>query len=51
MSENNKFISWVKHHKTELIIAGISVTTLIGIILGIKNKESIKKLWDTLEKA
>lgn len=49
MSENNKFVSWVKDHKTELIIAGISVTTIIGIILGLKNKESIKELWDALE--
>ena len=39
MSENNKFVSWVKAHKTELIIAGVSITAIIGIILGIKNKD------------
>ena len=49
MSENNKFVSWVKAHKTELIIAGVSITAIIGIILGIKNKDAIKELWDALE--
>ena len=49
MSENNKFISWVKAHKTELIIAGVSATAIIGIILGLKNKDAIKELWDALE--
>ena len=49
MSENNKFVSWVKTHKTELIIAGVSVTAIIGIILGLKNKDAIKELWDALE--
>lgn len=49
MSENNKFVIWVKSHKTELIIAGVSVTAIIGIILGLKNKDAIKELWDTLE--
>ena len=49
MSENNKFVSWVKAHKTESIIAGVSVTAIIGIILGLKNKDAIKELWDALE--
>lgn len=49
MSENNKFVSWVNAHKTELIIAGVSVTAIIGIIFGLKNKDTIKELWDALE--
>ena len=35
------FITWVKSHKKELIFAGISIASIIGIILGIKNKDSI----------
>lgn len=50
MEENRKgFIAWVKAHKKQLLIAGISVTAIIGIILGLKNKEAIKELWETLE--
>lgn len=33
-----------------LIIAGISIASLIAIVLGIKNSESIKALWSSLRK-
>ena len=46
MKENNKFINWVKAHKTELIIAGV---TIAGTILVTKNWSSIKKLYKTIE--
>ena len=50
MEENQKgFIAWVKAHKKQLLIAGISITAITGIILGLKNKESVKELWDALE--
>lgn len=50
MDENKKgFISWVKTHKKQLLIAGISVTAIIGIIIGLKNKECIKELREYLE--
>ena len=43
MEENKKgFIAWVKAHKKHLFMAGISVTAIIGIIIGLKNKEAIK---------
>ena len=42
------FITWVKAHKKELIIAGISVAALIGVILCIKNRETIEILWKSL---
>lgn len=50
-NEKGTFIKWVKAHKKELIFAGISITLLIGIILGIKNKDSIKELWAALQKS
>lgn len=50
MEENKKgFIAWVKAHKKHLFMAGISVTAIIGIIIGLKNKEAIKEVWESLE--
>lgn len=50
MEENKKgFIAWVKAHKKQLIVAGISITAIIGVILGIKNKETLDELWKTLK--
>ena len=50
MKEQRKFISWIKAHKKALIIAGISIGTLIGIVLGIKNREAIMEVWASLRK-
>lgn len=49
MSESKKgFLAWVKAHKKQLILAGVSLATLIGIILGIKNKDVLAELWASL---
>ncbi len=50
MRERKGLIRWIKEHKKELIIAGISIGTLILIILGIKNREMIKAVWNSLRK-
>ena len=39
MKEKEKFVSWVKAHKTELIIVGV---TMLGTVLVVKNWDSIK---------
>lgn len=39
---------WVKTHKTQLILVGISIPTIIAVVLGLKNKDAIKALWDQL---
>lgn len=44
--EQCSFIRWVKAHKTELIIAGI---TVVGTVLVIKNRESIKEIFKSAE--
>ena len=50
MEENQKgFIAWVKAHKKQLIVAGISITAIMGVILGIKNKENLDELWEALK--
>lgn len=49
MEEQKKgFLVWVKKHRKELIIAGISATALIGIIICMKNRDSIEALWKSL---
>lgn len=42
------FLMWVKAHKTQLILAGISIPTIIAVVLGLKNKDAIKALWNQL---
>ena len=51
MEERKDLIQWIKEHKKQLIIAGISVGTLILIILGIKNQAEIKAVKNSLEEA
>ena len=46
--EKKSFISWVKEHKAELIIAGITLAT---IIIAIKYRKELAELWATLRKA
>lgn len=36
--DKNSFNAWVKAHKKQLIIVGISIPTFIAFVLGIKNK-------------
>ena len=50
MIEQRKLIRWIREHKKALIIAGVSIGTLIAIVLGIKNREAIKALWASLRK-
>lgn len=48
--QKNGFIQWVKDNKKELIVAGVSIVALMGIIVGLKNKDSIIALWESLRK-
>lgn len=45
------FLRWLKQHKKQLILAGISISVIIGIILGVKNKEVLEELWATLKRS
>ncbi len=47
--KKNTFLEWINIHKKELIIAGISITTIIAIILGLKNRASIESYWKSLQ--
>ena len=48
--EKKKFTEWIKEHKTELIIAGVSIAAIIAIVIGIKNREALEKAWESLRK-
>lgn len=48
-AEKQNFVNWVKKNKKSLIIAGISISALILLILGIKNKDAFLKLWKELQ--
>lgn len=43
------FIEWMNAHKTELLIIGVGIPTIITVTLGIQNKDAIKALWDNLK--
>lgn len=47
-NKKNDLITWIKAHKKQLILAGISIPTVIMIALGLKNKDAIKALWAKL---
>ena len=49
MEDRKSLIRWIKGHKKQLIIAGISIGTLILIIRGIRNRAAIKAVWDSLK--
>ena len=48
--DRKDFIAWVEEHKTQILLAGISVTTIVLTALGLKNKDAITELWNTLKK-
>jgi len=50
VTDRKGFIAWVKQHKTQLLLTGISVTTILATALGLKNKKAITELWNTLKK-
>lgn len=49
VASSKGFVAWIKSHKKQLIIASVSVPTIIAIALGIKNKDTLKELWEGLK--
>lgn len=49
-TQKSDFLLWVQAHKKQLIFAGISIVAVFGIIIGLKNKDTLVELWETLEK-
>ena len=50
MKDNKKrFIKWVNEHKQALLAIGISVPTLVFLIVGLKNKNMLVEVWRNLQ--
>ena len=47
--EQKTLIQWIREHKKEIAIAGISITALVGLGLGIKNKEVMEVFRNALK--
>ena len=47
--EKNSIIAWIKEHKLQLLLAGVSITTVILTVMGIKNKDALTDLWKSLK--
>lgn len=48
--EKKTFVDWVKEHKKELIIAGVSIAAIIAVIVGIKNHKALEEAQLSLRK-
>lgn len=48
--KKEKLIAWVKSHKKELAIAGVSVFSIIAVIIGIKHKAELLELFESLSR-
>lgn len=48
--EKKTFVDWIKEHKRELIIAGVSIAAIIAVIIGIKNHKALEETWASLRK-
>ncbi len=47
--EKKDFVAWVKAHKKELMLSGVSIGAIIAVVLGIKNKDALIGMWTTLK--
>lgn len=46
--EKRKIRNWIKEHKKELILSGISITMIILTLVGISNSKEIEQFLDVL---
>lgn len=49
--DKNEIVTWIKAHKKQLVIIGVSISALIAIVLALKNKDALKKLFNNLKDA
>lgn len=49
MAKKN-LLAWIKTHKKQLILAGLSIVSLIGLVVGIKKKDELWELWKSLSR-
>lgn len=47
--EDNKYVDWIKTHKKQLILAGISATTIVAVFYGIKIRDTFAEIGSSLD--
>ena len=47
--EKKTFRDWVVEHKAQLALAGVGVAGVIATIVGIKNKDALVDVWESLK--
>lgn len=47
--KKKEFVAWIKEHRKELTLAGMSVAVLIATVLGMKNKDTVAQMWKSLK--
>ena len=48
--EKKKIMTWIKEHKKDLIIAGLSISTILLTIAAIKHPKVLEETWMSLKK-
>lgn len=49
MDENRaNFWNWVKAHKKQLALAGFTIAVIVGVVCGLKKKDDLIALWESL---
>ncbi len=48
--KKNQIIEWIKNNKKKLIIAGVSITTILVVCLGLKKHEELEAAFASLKK-
>ena len=49
LKSRTDFISWIKTYRKQLILIGVSIPTLIAIVLGVKSKDALMSVWQNLK--
>lgn len=50
VADEKEVVIWIKEHKFQLLLTGVSVSTILATALGLKNKDAITELWNTLKR-
>ena len=48
MDETKRLSEWIKRHKKELIIAGVSSAAIVALIFGYRNQEQLTGIKNSL---
>lgn len=49
MDETKRLSEWIKRHKKELIIAGVSSAAIVALIFGYRNQEQLTGIKNSLD--